>query len=612
MRCGLWCGLVFRVATACEVSQYPGFFSCFDCHESCAECHGPSDYNCLECPSETQAETCGSCWSTSYYCYECTEDSHCLGSEVCSGNTCLLCDSSCATCSGPNSTECTSCEKEMKVNPMCWHGGYLGSCPGVCHQCAENSDCKSGERCASGNCESAGQEGAECWQKSDCDQSTQDMICVGGSFFGYQHSPGTCSLTSCASEAAPCNFHLDCCDNLYCSTNMLAATVGWVTGAKAGSCEAHSYRNETLESLAEASRRLQSASFCEAEADLGKVILKDRNCHKLDRGFGVSCSLTLDFCAFEFVEGNIVTVTFVHRHEFGFSGNGSDLLFRFSAGLDLSPIRVKCGDDDDGDWRSACGLLQMTQELLDDLSLDLGSLFSPDLEGSLTLWPISIKLPSGVNDGELFTIMNVKIMDLDKLSPGSGLPICLTELGKSMRDGLMGQEMKYSDSNLGVLKTGSEDFLGIKLCIHLNMDEIRDSTAPDEFLQFDPVLRLMFFNPANIEIVEGLASMLKSQRGAFSNILGTIVERLSESSLGGELSERLDHGFASLLPSPALELEAPLKDFLPSRPQLHVSTHTHTTGARPHVSYPNHEQFLIMPSISDHLDTPIGSAAGCE
>ena len=135
--------------------------------------------------------------------------------------------------------------------PGCF-GGLLCN-TGECRECRTNEDCGNlGLRCSdAGTCISAGQAGDECWQKNDCDQSSQNMTCAGGSLFGIKFRKGVCTIDSCREEGAGCNFHLDCCENLFCTSSLLSGSAASVSGKTSGVCQRPPRRVETLQSLAD-------------------------------------------------------------------------------------------------------------------------------------------------------------------------------------------------------------------------------------------------------------------------------------------------------------------------------------------------------------------------
>lgn len=88
--------------SACNTNQYANKANntCAACDLSCASCSGPASSNCLSCPSGyLQNNLTGTfCLTT------CSSVGYCQ-----SGTSCLACDSSCYTCIGTAINECSSC-----------------------------------------------------------------------------------------------------------------------------------------------------------------------------------------------------------------------------------------------------------------------------------------------------------------------------------------------------------------------------------------------------------------------------------------------------------------------------------------------------------------------
>ena len=110
------------------------------------------------------------------------------------------------------------------------------------------------------------------------------------------------------------------------------------------------------------------------------MIVKDRSCTQLSPG--AECALVLEFCVYGLVEGDTVTVSMHHRHEFGYDRNGTELEYRLGVRFAISNITFDCSE---ALWNQACNLLQKLQQALDLLGMDVGKLFSSSLAGSLSL-----------------------------------------------------------------------------------------------------------------------------------------------------------------------------------------------------------------------------------
>lgn len=75
----------------------------FKCHQSCLECSGPNENECMKCyPFTKQSNGICSCYPGFFYeSYQCFNDFPC--------SKCQICDSSCKECDGINATNCLSC-----------------------------------------------------------------------------------------------------------------------------------------------------------------------------------------------------------------------------------------------------------------------------------------------------------------------------------------------------------------------------------------------------------------------------------------------------------------------------------------------------------------------
>ena len=113
--------------------------TCLDCHPSCESCASAGSAACLSCPAsgtplhDEGAYAVGACLA------------ECPAGKYASGNTCLECDSSCATCSAAGIGGCTSCpyaavfsEGEGTCTATCASGQYDngGSCAPCSPSCA--------------------------------------------------------------------------------------------------------------------------------------------------------------------------------------------------------------------------------------------------------------------------------------------------------------------------------------------------------------------------------------------------------------------------------------------------------------------------------------------
>ena len=112
--------------------------TCLLCDSTCETCSGPQNYQCLSCKLGS-------------YLYVNQDNFSCISSCPIGMFTseslrlCYLCDSSCKNCSGPNSDECTICSSEIKVLN---DGVCIDNCPdgkivnfnnfNICESCGSN------------------------------------------------------------------------------------------------------------------------------------------------------------------------------------------------------------------------------------------------------------------------------------------------------------------------------------------------------------------------------------------------------------------------------------------------------------------------------------------
>ena len=81
------------------------------CHDSCAECIGPTDYDCIECNSGYYKE-----YPEASFVGKCFEA--CAAKEFRGyDGTCYACFENCAECTGPSEDMCLSCESNFFLNP---------------------------------------------------------------------------------------------------------------------------------------------------------------------------------------------------------------------------------------------------------------------------------------------------------------------------------------------------------------------------------------------------------------------------------------------------------------------------------------------------------------
>ncbi|CAF1326941.1 unnamed protein product [Adineta steineri] len=177
----------FRCVGICPEGTYPTEVDnlCLPCHSRCGSCRNASENSCIGCKpgfylrSDTMTciefcpdkyytdqklrkcirckADCASCDTNSYICTSCPDgyalkDTDCVKSpETCdpseyfdfTENHCRWCDKRCSTCSGPQSYQCTSCDKTSKFPNLQYHtcvsscspGFYLSQADSQCLAC---------------------------------------------------------------------------------------------------------------------------------------------------------------------------------------------------------------------------------------------------------------------------------------------------------------------------------------------------------------------------------------------------------------------------------------------------------------------------------------------
>ncbi|CAE8693237.1 unnamed protein product [Polarella glacialis] len=394
------------------------------------------------------------------------------------------------------------------------------------------------------------------------------MSCPGGlmfgTLFGMRFAEGACSVMGCQEEGNGCNFHLDCCDKLYCSSGLLGALLSAVVGSSSGTCKVPATRRDSLANLPSSAAGILAQGSCQSEADRGALNAKEMSCDSSAEGeLGAICVLSLEFCVFGLVDGNLLTVTLVLKHEFGYESDGQRLRYRLSGGFKASEVKFQC-DGFIAKWFSACGVLGSAQRVLDSLGLDLGGMLSPDLSGSVMLWPPRVALPSSLatSQEELVVIMDVGLGSICSVVAKPGTSTCFPDLLAKIKAGELGEENQFSDNMLRTLKLVSEDMLGCTLCIDI-CRQAEDLVAVEQGADFtfDPKLELVFFDPTQVNIVNGVFSILAEGGGQFMKVMGQVGNLFAKTAVGDVIFNNLDHGFASYLPSPRLVLSASLSEF---------------------------------------------------
>ena len=109
----------------CPAGTFTSGSQCLDCAANCETCISSAVLACITCATgyfaDPSSNVCGATCPAGYY-------------PNTSGNTCSQCNQACATCTGPNFTECSSCASQyfsMIGNPsVCW------PCSSACDECS--------------------------------------------------------------------------------------------------------------------------------------------------------------------------------------------------------------------------------------------------------------------------------------------------------------------------------------------------------------------------------------------------------------------------------------------------------------------------------------------
>lgn len=124
----------YTCLSSCNSSQYKNSWnnSCDLCEVSCQTCNGPSDSNCLSCPTNVKYLLNG----TGGYCLNACPS---VG-YVPLGNNCERCDVTCNTCNGVSSSQCAVCKSGYYLSSgycryICPNGTFPDSVTGNCSTC---------------------------------------------------------------------------------------------------------------------------------------------------------------------------------------------------------------------------------------------------------------------------------------------------------------------------------------------------------------------------------------------------------------------------------------------------------------------------------------------
>uniref|UniRef100_A0AAX7VKR4 Fraser extracellular matrix complex subunit 1 n=1 Tax=Astatotilapia calliptera TaxID=8154 RepID=A0AAX7VKR4_ASTCA len=207
--CGSRLPLLNPDRSQCLASCPPGSYQhdpthCRYCHESCSECRGPSQQECVSCSDPVALLKDGVCvldCGTGFYSRE---------------GVCHACDSSCASCF-PDNPKCMSCPPGTALH----HGKCLSQCPAQ-HYLDSQSRC----RACHSSC-------ASCWGPSvsqctlcpgglllhqgqcveACGEGLYDNQCQGESTYTHTYlATGNCDLDACSCLAERSPVELWCCE----------------------------------------------------------------------------------------------------------------------------------------------------------------------------------------------------------------------------------------------------------------------------------------------------------------------------------------------------------------------------------------------------------------
>ncbi len=117
---------IFATYSTTAVNYFPseenGHNVCLACHPNCAICHGGSEMNCTECAPTyflidntdylNSPNTDPTVWPNGTACVQICADGTYLNYTT---EQCELCEPTCDTCFGGNSTDCLTCTDTTKV-----------------------------------------------------------------------------------------------------------------------------------------------------------------------------------------------------------------------------------------------------------------------------------------------------------------------------------------------------------------------------------------------------------------------------------------------------------------------------------------------------------------
>jgi hypothetical protein len=208
--------------------------NCLLCDSSCNTCQGSST-SCLSCKAATPilvGSTCNACDSSCLSCVDTTTKcTSCVPGKVLVSNACATCHAHCATCSGVNSNNCSTCKDTanqtlVSQTCVCRTGtfmestGFCSSCSSSCKTCSSSPStctaCFDGKYLNSSQCSVCDKECLTCngGSRTNCLTcksptlnifQTNQCLCIPGHYMNS--STGNCTV--CHASCSTCNGGLD-------------------------------------------------------------------------------------------------------------------------------------------------------------------------------------------------------------------------------------------------------------------------------------------------------------------------------------------------------------------------------------------------------------------
>lgn len=233
--------------------------NCDPCHESCSTCYSESYLACYTCSKgyykynvatfpDYYTGECRKCEDNIMNCTECTSeciDDNMLSGSLCGNikcsqcdegtylynNKCTSCDSTCKTCYGPQSFQCSSCYDTFYLHvDTSTNRQTCNECDSTCNTCYGTStnctSCKSNEYLENNKCIACQNNCDECLNESFCTKCKSSFyifngIChqscseLGDGFIGNDDFECVCG-PGFILNGTVCNLIPDDCDNNHC------------------------------------------------------------------------------------------------------------------------------------------------------------------------------------------------------------------------------------------------------------------------------------------------------------------------------------------------------------------------------------------------------------